>query len=103
VQARGSDDGVCLGAALAPSSDNGGKLPMHKICGMRTSARKTPTKKSKKALTTYKLRATRVADPAAAAARNVANEKSSVGSRAGWNSAASARARSILADPRDPK
>ena len=28
VQPAASDDGVCLGAALAPCLDNGGKLPM---------------------------------------------------------------------------
>src|SRR6202041_2041545 len=31
VQPAAGDDGVCLGAALAPYLDNGGKLPMHKM------------------------------------------------------------------------
>jgi carbamoyltransferase len=103
VQPAAGDDGVCLGAALAPYLDNGGKLPMHKMrhayLGSESSGEEI-----EKALNTYKLRATRVADPAAAAAEMLAN-----GKILGWFQGRmefgprALGARSILADPRDPE
>ena len=103
VQPAAGDDGVCLGAALAPHLDNGGKLPMHKMRHAYLGAENSD-EEIEKALTTYKLRATRVADPAAAAAEMLAN-----GKILGWVQGRmefgprALGARSILADPRDPE
>jgi carbamoyltransferase len=103
VQPAAGDDGVCLGAALAPYLDNGGKLPMHKMRHAYLGAENSD-EEIEKALTTYKLRATRVADPAAAAAEMLAN-----GKILGWVQGRmefgprALGARSILADPRDPE
>jgi carbamoyltransferase len=103
VQPAAGDDGVCLGAALAPYLDNGGKLPMRKMRHAYLGAENSD-EEIEKALTTYKLRATRVADPAAAAAEMLAN-----GKILGWVQGRmefgprALGARSILADPRDPE
>ena len=103
VQPAAGDDGVCLGAVLAPYLDNGGKLPMHKMRHAYLGAENSD-EEIEKALTTYKLRATRVADPAAAAAEMLAN-----GKILGWVQGRmefgprALGARSILADPRDPE
>jgi carbamoyltransferase len=103
VQPAAGDDGVCLGAALAPYLDNGGKLPMHKMRHAYLGAENSD-EEIEKALTTYKLHATRVADPAAAAAEMLAN-----GKILGWVQGRmefgprALGARSILADPRDPE
>jgi carbamoyltransferase len=103
VQPAAGDDGVCLGAALAPYLDNGGKLPMHKMRHAYLGAENS-NEEIEKALTTYKLRATRVPDPAAAAAEMLAN-----GKILGWVQGRmefgprALGARSILADPRDPE
>jgi len=103
VQPAAGDDGVCLGAALAPYLDNSGKLPMHKMRHAYLGAENSD-EQIEKALTTYKLRATRVADPAAAAAEMLAN-----GKILGWVQGQmefgprALGARSILADPRDPE
>jgi carbamoyltransferase len=103
VQPAAGDDGVCLGAALAPYLDNGGKLPMHKMRHAYLGAENSD-EDIESALTTYKLRATRVADPAAAAAEMLAN-----GKILGWVQGRmefgprALGARSILADPRDPE
>jgi carbamoyltransferase len=103
VQPAAGDDGVCLGAALAPYLDNGGKLPMHKMRHAYLGAENSD-EEIEKALTTYKLRATRVADPAAAAAEMLAD-----GKILGWVQGRmefgprALGARSILADPRDPE
>jgi carbamoyltransferase len=103
VQPAAGDDGVCLGAALAPYLDNGGKLPMHKMRHAYLGAENSD-EEIEKALTTYKLRATRVADPAAAAAEMLAD-----GKIVGWVQGRmefgprALGARSILADPRDPE
>ena len=103
VQPAAGDDGVCLGAALAPYLDNGGKLPMHKMRHAYLGAENS-NEEIEKALTTYKLRATRVSDPAAAAAEMLAN-----GKILGWVQGRmefgprALGARSILADPRDPE
>jgi carbamoyltransferase len=102
VQPAASDDGVCLGAVLAPYLDNGGKLPLRK---MRHTylGNECSDAEIEKALQTYKIRARRVADPAPVAAEMLANGKilgwiqgrMEFGPRALGN-------RSILADPRDP-
>jgi carbamoyltransferase len=103
VQPAASDDGVCLGAALAPMQDDGGKFPSrqmrHAYLGTESSDAEIA-----KALDTYKIRSTRVADPAATAAEMLAN-----GKILGWFQGRmefgprSLGGRSILADPRDPE
>ena len=103
VQPAASDDGVCLGAALAPMLDNGGKFPMRK---MRHAYLGTESSDAEiaKALDTYKIRATRVADPATTAAEMLAR-----GKILGWFQGRmefgprALGSRSILADPRDPE
>jgi carbamoyltransferase len=103
VQPAASDDGVCLGAALAPYLDDDGKLPVrrmrHAYLGSASSEEEI-----EKVLRTYKLRATRLRDPAATAAEMLAN-----GKILGWFQGRmefgprALGARSILADPRDPE
>jgi carbamoyltransferase len=103
VQPAASDDGVCLGAALAPCLDDGGKLPVRK---MRHAylGNECSDAEIEKALSTYKIRATRVSDPAAVAAEMLAN-----GKILGWVQGRmefgprALGSRSILADPRDPE
>ena len=103
VQPAASDDGVCLGAVLAPYMDRGGKLPSHKMRHAYLGSASSD-EEIEKALQTYKLRATRVADPAAAAAQMLAS-----GKILGWFQGRmefgprALGARSILADPRDPE
>ena len=103
VQPAASDDGVCLGAVLAPYMDDGGKLPSHKMRHAYLGSASSD-EEIEKALQTYKLRATRVADPAAAAAQMLAS-----GKILGWFQGRmefgprALGARSILADPRDPE
>jgi carbamoyltransferase len=103
VQPAASDDGVCLGAALAPYMDSGGRLPVHKMRHAYLGP-EIPDEEIEKVLQTYKLRLTRVADPAQAAAELLAN-----GKILGWFQGRmefgprALGARSILADPRDPK
>jgi carbamoyltransferase len=103
VQPAASDDGVALGAALAPYLDNGGHLPAramrHAYLGPWFDDNAIET-----SLKTYKLRYTRVNDPACVAAELLAQGKilgwfqgrMEFGPRALGN-------RSILADPRDPQ
>jgi carbamoyltransferase len=103
VQPAASDDGVCLGAALAPMLDDNGKFPSRK---MRHAYLGTESSDAEiaKALETYKIRATRVDDPASAAAEMLAN-----GKILGWFQGRmefgprALGSRSILADPRDPE
>ncbi|HEY0704383.1 MAG TPA: carbamoyltransferase [Candidatus Acidoferrales bacterium] len=103
VQPAASDDGVCLGAVLAPYLDNNGKLPVRK---MRHAylGNECSDAEIEKALQTYKIRATRVADPAAVAAEMLAQ-----GKILGWVQGRmefgprALGSRSILADPRDPE
>ena len=103
VQPAAGDDGVCLGAALAPYLDNGGKLPMRKMRHAYLGSASSD-EEIEKTLKTYKLRSTRVADPAAAAAEMLAN-----GKILGWFQGRmefgprALGSRSILADPRDPE
>ncbi|MGH9775211.1 MAG: carbamoyltransferase family protein [Candidatus Acidiferrales bacterium] len=102
VQPAAGDDGVCLGAALAPLLDSAGKLPVramrHAYLGPQFA-----DDEIEKVLHTYKLHYSRVPDPAAIAAEMLARGKilgcfqgrMEFGPRALGN-------RSILADPRDP-
>ncbi len=103
VQPAASDDGVCLGAALAPMLDDNGKFPSRKMRHAYLGTEFSDAEISK-ALETYKIRSTRVADPAAAAAEMLAN-----GKILGWFQGRmefgprALGSRSILADPRDPE
>lgn len=103
VQPAASDDGVALGAALAPYLDNDGKLPnramRHAYLGPAfTDDAIEPV------LQTYKLRYQRLDDIAATAAALL-----SKGKIIGWFQGRmefgprALGARSILADPRDPE
>jgi carbamoyltransferase len=102
VQPAAGDDGVCLGAVLAPYLDAHGKLPIRKMrhayLGPQSSEEDIA-----RTIETYKLRATRVSDPASAAAQMLAQ-----GKILGWFQGRmefgprALGARSILADPRDP-
>jgi carbamoyltransferase len=103
VQPAASDDGVALGAALAPYLDDKGRLPNKEMRhgywgpGFDDGA-------IENALRTYKLRYTRISDPASTAA-----ELLSQGKILGWFQGRmefgprALGSRSILADPRDPE
>jgi carbamoyltransferase len=103
IQPAASDDGVALGAVLAPFLDAGGRLPMkplrHAYLGPEFS-----DVEIEKALWTYKLRARRLDSVAATTAELLAH-----GKIIGWFQGRmefGPRAlghRSILADPRDPE
>jgi len=103
VQPAASDDGVALGAALAPFLDGGARLPLrpmrHAYLGPSFDDGAIET-----ALKTYKIRTSRLADPAATAA-----EMLSQGKILGWYQGRmefgprALGGRSILADPRDPE
>ena len=103
IQPAAGDDGVCLGAALAPYLDNGGKLPLHKMRHAYLGPESSDSE-IEKTLQTYKLRATLVTDPAKTAADLLAN-----GKILGWFQGRmefgprALGSRSILADPRDPE
>jgi carbamoyltransferase len=103
VQPAASDDGVALGAALAPYLDSGGKLPnkpmRHVYLGPSFD-----DDAIEPVLRTYKLRYTRLSDVAVASA-----ELLSQGKILGWFQGRmefgprALGSRSILADPRDPE
>jgi carbamoyltransferase len=103
VQPAASDDGVALGAALAPFLDGGQRLPLkpmrHAYFGPCFDDVAIET-----ALKTYKIRAARLSDPAATAAEFLAG-----GKILGWYQGRmefgprALGSRSILADPRDPE
>ena len=103
VQPAASDDGVALGAALAPYLDGGQRLPMkpmrHAYLGPSFDDAAIEA-----TLKTYKIRASRVSDPAATAADFLAQ-----GKILGWYQGRmefgprALGSRSILADPRDPE
>lgn len=103
VQPAASDDGVALGAALAPYLDNGGRLPnkamRHAYLGPAFDDSAIET-----TLLTYKLRYSRVNNPALAAAELLCK-----GKILGWFQGRmefgprALGSRSILADPRDPE
>ena len=102
VQPAASDDGVALGAALAPYLDRDNRLPnramRHAYFGPWFDDGAVET-----ALKTYKLRYTHVSDPSATAAQLL-----SEGKILGWFQGRmefgprALGGRSILADPRDP-
>ena len=102
-QPAASDDGVALGAALAPYLDGDGQLPMkpmrHAYLGPCFEDDAIET-----ALRTYKIRYSELGDPALAAARLL-----SQGKILGWFQGRmefgprALGSRSILADPRDPE
>src|SRR5580658_4347328 len=103
VQPAASDDGVALGAALAPYMDGGGRLPMkamrHAYLGPEFDDEAIES-----ALKTYKLKYARLSDVAATAAELLAQ-----GKILGWFQGRmefgprALGSRSILADPRDPE
>jgi len=103
IQPAAGDDGVCLGAALAPYLDVGSNLPLRKMRHAYLGPESSDAE-IEKALLTFKLRATRVADPAGTAAELLAN-----GKILGWFQGRmefgprALGSRSILADPRDPE
>jgi carbamoyltransferase len=103
VQPAASDDGVALGAALAPYMEGGGRLPMkamrHAYLGPEFD-----DETIENALKTYKLKYARLSDVAATAADLLSN-----GKILGWFQGRmefgprALGSRSILADPRDPE
>jgi carbamoyltransferase len=103
VQPAASDDGVALGAALAPCLDNGGRLPSkamrHVYLGPAYDDAAVEA-----ALLTSKLRYTKLNDAAETAAELLAR-----GKIVGWFQGRmefgprALGSRSILADPRDPE
>ena len=62
VQPAASDDGVALGAALAPYLDTDGRVPMTRMRHAYLGPESTDDE-IEKALVTYKLGATRLSDP----------------------------------------
>jgi carbamoyltransferase len=103
VQPAASDDGVALGAVLAPYMDKGGRLPMKAMRHAYLGPEFTDAE-IEKALRTFKLRATKLDNVAVTAAEMLAN-----GKILGWFQGRmefGPRAlgdRSILSDPRDPE
>jgi carbamoyltransferase len=103
VQPAASDDGVALGAALAPYLENGGRLPnkamRHAYLGPSFDDAAIET-----VLRTYKLSYTRLDDPAGTAAELLSQRKI-----LGWFQGRmefgprALGSRSILADARDPE
>jgi len=103
VQPAASDDGVALGAALAPYLDDNGKLPSkpmrHGYWGPSFDDAAVES-----ALNTYKIKHTKLSDPATAAAQLLSH-----GKILGWFQGRmefgprALGARSIIADPRDPE
>ena len=103
VQPAAADDGVALGAALAPCLDDNGRLP-HQPMRHGYWGPSFEDEAILSALRTYKLRHTRLPDPASTAA-----EMLSQGKILGWFQGRmefgprALGSRSILADPRDPE
>jgi carbamoyltransferase len=103
IQPASSDDGVALGAALAPYLDHNGRLPnkpmRHGYWGPSFD-----DDAIEKVLLTYKIRHTELSDPGRAAAQLL-----SEGKILGWFQGRmefgprALGSRSILADPRDPE
>ncbi len=103
VQPASSDDGVTLGAALMPYLDHGGCLP-NKAMRHAYLGPAFDDVAIEGVLRTYKLRYSRLADPAECAAELLSN-----GKILGWFQGRmefgprALGSRSILADPRDPE
>ena len=102
VQPAASDDGVALGAALAPFLDGGQRLPLNPMRHVYLGP-SFDDEAIEAILKTYKIRSTRLSDPASTAA-----EFLSQGRILGWYQGRmefGPRAlgnRSIIGDPRDP-
>jgi carbamoyltransferase len=102
VQPAASDDGVALGAVLAPFLDNGGRLPMQPLRHVYLGPEYSDAE-IEKALRTYKLHAVKLTHVATAAADLLVS-----GKIIGWFQGRmefgprALGGRSILADPRDP-
>jgi carbamoyltransferase len=102
IQPAAADDGVALGAALAPYLETDKRLPVHKMRQAYLGPEYSDVE-IQRVLETYKLRHSRLDDPAKTAADLLADGKiigwfqgrAEFGPRALGN-------RSILADPRDP-
>ena len=103
IQPAASDDGVALGAALAPYLEAEGRLPTTKMRHTYLGP-EYDDGEIEKVLRTYKLRYTRFDDPAHATAELLAT-----GKIVGWFQGRmefgprALGSRSILADPRDPE
>lgn len=103
VQPAASDDGVALGAALAPYLDDGGKLPNRAMRHAYLGPAFTD-EAIEDVLRTYKLHYTRLDDVAGDAAEHLSR-----GKIIGWFQGRmefgprALGSRSILADPRDPE
>ncbi len=103
VQPAASDDGVALGAVLAPYLDNGGRLPMQPLRHVYLGPEYSDAE-IEKALQTYKLHAVKLDHVATTAADLLA-----AGKIIGWFQGRmefgprALGGRSILADPRDPE
>ena len=103
VQPAAADDGVALGAALTPYLVNGGRVPLTRLRQIYLGP-ESSDEEIERTLCTYKLRATRLRNPAATAA-----EMLSQGKILGWFEGRmefgprALGGRSILADPRDPE
>jgi carbamoyltransferase len=103
IQPAAADDGVCLGAALAPFLQNGGKLPIHRMRHAYLGPEFTDAE-IEKVLQTFKLRYSLLGDTARAASDLLA-----AGKILGWFQGRmefgprALGARSILADARDPE
>ena len=103
VQPAAADDGVALGAALAPFLDGGGRLPSkamrHVYLGPSFEDASIEA-----TLKTYKIRYSCLSDPAATAAEMISRSKI-----LGWYQGRmefgprALGSRSIIADPRDPE
>jgi carbamoyltransferase len=103
VQPAATDDGVAIGAALAPYMDSGGRLP-NRIMRHAYLGPEFDDESIEAVLKTYKLRHARLDDPAGTAAELLDRGKI-IGwfqGRTEWGPRALG-ARSILADPRDPE
>jgi carbamoyltransferase len=103
IQPAASDDGVALGAALAPFLDGGQRLPFQPMRHVYLGPWFDDSSIAA-TLGTYKIRASPLADPAATAAELLAQ-----GKILGWYQGRmefgprALGSRSILADPRDPE
>ncbi|MGC2231484.1 MAG: carbamoyltransferase N-terminal domain-containing protein, partial [Candidatus Acidiferrum sp.] len=103
VQPAASDDGVALGAALAPYLEGGGRLPMREMRHAYLGP-EFDDATIENALRTYRLKNARLGDAAATAAELLSKEKI-----LGWFQGRmefgprALGSRSILADPRDPE
>ena len=105
VQPAAGDDGVCLGAALAPYLDDGGRLPLRENAARLSWARHIRRRGDR----TDATRRTRCGRRASTIRRQRRREMLANGKILGWFQGRmefgprALGARSILADPRDPE